>query len=258
MKVYILTLFPGMFESVLSSSILKRAQDRRLLSVRPVDMRDFSCDPHRTVDDYPYGGGPGMVMKPEPVYRALEWVEEDLGKRPYVVLMTPQGRSFDASLARELALKDDICLVAGHYEGFDERIREAACEEVSIGDFVLTGGEIPAMVVLDAVSRFIPGVLGDDESAHDDSYSLGLLEGPQYTRPPEYRGMKVPPVLLRGDHAAVARWRRKEAIRRTYRRRPDLLEKASLTFEDRCFLAEVMAEETPPFRVDRNKGCYLG
>jgi len=242
-KVYILTLFPEVFQCVLSSSILKRAQEEGLLRVRLVDIREFSHDPHHSVDDYPYGGGPGMVMKPEPVYQAIEWVEKDLGRRPYVVLMTPQGRRFDAPAARELAQKQDLCLVAGHYEGFDERIRDAACDELSIGDFVLTGGEIPAMAVLDAVSRFIPGVLGDEASAHADSFSDGLLESPQYTRPPEYRGMRVPDVLLQGDHAAVSRWRRKEAIRRTYRRRPDLLETASLTFEDRRYLEEVRKEE---------------
>ena len=243
MRVYILTLFPEMFECVVDSSILKRARDAGLMDVRLVDIRDFSHDRHRTVDDYPYGGGPGMIMKPEPVYEALYWVESDLGRRPYVVLMTPQGRRFDAEAARGLAAKGDLCIVSGHYEGFDERIRSAACEEISLGDFVLTGGEIPAMAVLDAVSRFIPGVLGDEESARSDSFSDGLLEGPQYTRPPEYRGMRVPEVLLRGDHAAVARWRRKEAIRRTYMRRPDLLKTAELTFEDRLYLEEVVKEE---------------
>ncbi len=244
MKAYILTLFPEMFGGVLSSSILGRAQQDGLLSVKLVDPREFSSDPHKAVDDYPYGGGPGMLMKPEPVYLALEWVQKDLGRKPYVVLMTPQGRKFDSATARDLATREDICLVAGHYEGFDERIRAAADLELSIGDFVLTGGEIPAMAVLDAASRFIPGVLGDDGSAHSDSFSDGLLEGPQYTRPPEFRGMAVPEVLLCGDHAAVRRWRRKEAIRRTYRRRPELLEAASLTFEDRCFLREVQSEES--------------
>jgi tRNA (guanine37-N1)-methyltransferase len=256
-KVYVLTLFPEMFQCVLGSSILKRAQDEGLMTVRLVDVRDFSRDPHRTVDDYPYGGGPGMVMKPEPVLEAIDWVEEDLGARPYVVLMTPQGRRFDATVARELAGKHDLCLVAGHYEGFDERIRETACDEVSIGDFVLTGGEIPAMAVLDAVSRFVPGVLGDEASASADSFSDGLLEGPQYTRPPEYRGMKVPEVLVRGDHAAVSRWRRKEAIRRTYRRRPELLDGACLTFEDRRYLEEVKREEVAKIAAKDKTGVAL-
>jgi len=242
-RVYILTLFPKMFECVLESSILKRARQSGALDVRLVDIRDFTHDRHRTVDDYPYGGGPGMIMKPEPVYEALDWVEEDLGRKPYVILMTPQGARFDADAARRLAERPDLCIVSGHYEGFDERVRLSASEEISLGDFVLTGGEIPAMAVLDAVSRFVPGVLGDEESASSDSFSDGLLEGPQYTRPPEYRGMRVPDVLLRGDHSAVARWRRKEAIRRTYRRRPDLRDRADLTFEDRLLLEEVVKEE---------------
>lgn len=243
MKFYVLTLFPEMFGGVLGSSILGRARQEGLLSVELVDPRQFSGDPHKTVDDYPYGGGPGMVMKPEPVYLALEWVEKDLGRRPYVVLMTPQGRKFDAGLAKDLAARGDVCLVAGHYEGFDERIRAAADQEVSIGDFVLTGGEIPAMAVLDAVSRMIPGVLGDEVSAQSDSFADGLLEGPQYTRPPLFRGMGVPEVLLQGDHAAVSRWKRKEALRRTLSRRPEMLEVARLTFEDRRYLQEVINEE---------------
>ena len=243
MRVYVLTLFPEMFGCVLDSSILKRARQSGALDIRLVDIRDFTHDRHRTVDDYPYGGGPGMIMKPEPVYEAIDWVEEDLGRKPYVVLMTPQGKKFDAQTAKRLAQRPDLCIVSGHYEGFDERVRLLASEEISLGDFVLTGGEIPAMAVLDAVSRFVPGVLGDEESASSDSFSDGLLEGPQYTRPPEYRGMRVPEVLLEGDHSAVARWRRKEAIRRTYKRRPDLLEAADLTFEDRLLLEEVLKEE---------------
>ncbi|HHW27420.1 MAG TPA: tRNA (guanosine(37)-N1)-methyltransferase TrmD [Firmicutes bacterium] len=245
MKVYVLTLFPEMFRSVLGSSILKRAQDEGFLEVVLVNIRDFAHDAHRTVDDYPYGGGPGMVMKPEPVYEAVEWVAQDLGRKPYVVLMTPQGMRFNAKMAESLARADGLTLVAGHYEGFDERIRFLADMEISIGDFVLTGGEIPAMAVLDAVSRFIPGVLGHTDSAGNDSFSDGLLEGPQYTRPPEYRGMKVPDVLQSGDYGRIRRWQRKEALRRTYLRRPDLLADACLTFEDRCFLQEILSEEGP-------------
>lgn len=243
MKFYVVTLFPGMFGGVLGSSIMKRAQAAGHLTVELVDPRDFTTDAHRTVDDYPYGGGPGMVLRPEPVYAALDWVREKAGKPPFVVLLSPQGRTFDSSLAKDLAGHEEICLVAGHYEGFDERIRAAADLELSIGDVVLTGGEIAAMAVMDAVSRFIPGVLGDDASAHRDSFSDGLLEGPQYTRPPVFRDMPVPEALLVGDHAAVYRWRRKEALRRTYRRRPDLLRSATLTFEDRLALQEVMDEE---------------
>lgn len=242
MRVHILTLFPEMFRGVLDSSILKRAQDRELMRFTLVDVRDFAHDQHRTVDDYPYGGGPGMVMKVEPIFEALQWVGADLGKRPYVVLMTPQGRRFDTQSAKRLAALPDLCIVAGHYEGFDERIREMASEEVSIGDFVLTGGEIPAMAVCDAVSRFIPGVLGDEDSAGADSFSDGLLEGPQYTRPPEFMGSRVPEVLLQGDHARVRSWRRQEALRRTLLRRPELLETALLTFEDRRFLEDLVKD----------------
>ena len=244
MRFFVVTLFPEMFHGVLQSSILGRAREEGVLAVELVDPRQFSTDPHKTVDDYPYGGGPGMVMKPEPLYAALDWVEAQVGRKPYVVLMTPQGKKLDCGLARSLAGREDVCLVAGHYEGFDERVRTAADMELSIGDFVLTGGEIPAMAVIDAVSRFIPGVLGRDVSAESDSFSDGLLEGPQYTRPPVFRDMPVPDVLLQGDHAAVSRWRRKEALRRTYCRRPDLLEAASLTFEDRRMLEEVIREES--------------
>lgn len=242
-----------MFHGVLGSSILSRARREGLISVELVNIRDFANDPHATVDDYPYGGGPGMVMKPEPIYEAVEWVEKELGERPHVVLMTPQGRKFDSGLARDLARRTNIALIAGHYEGFDERVRYIAQEEVSVGDFVLTGGEIPAMLVLDAVSRFVQGVLGDSESAQQDSFAGGLLEGPQYTRPPEYRGMKVPDALLTGDHRAIERWRRKEAIRRTLNRRRDLLNCACLTFQDMILLEEVKSEE-----ANKEKTGHIG
>ncbi len=244
MKAYILTLFPEMFDSVLNASILGRARSQGFLDVRLVDIRDFTHDPHKTVDDYPYGGGPGMVMKPEPVVAALEWVERDLGKRPMVALMTPQGETFDSEMAQGFAALDSVALVAGHYEGFDERIRRFADKEVSIGDFVLTGGELPAMVVLDALSRFIPGVLGHVESPKRDSFADGIIEGPQYTRPPEFRGMEVPAVLQSGDYGEIRRFRRKEGIRKTYLRRRDLLSRACLTYEDRRLLKEVSLEES--------------
>ncbi len=244
MRVFVLTLFPEMFESVLNASILKRARQSGCLEVTMVNPRDFAHDPHRTVDDYPYGGGPGMVLKPEPIYEALEWVEGHLGERPYVVLLTPQGERFTSAMAEDFAGRENLALVAGHYEGFDERIRALADRQVSMGDFVLTGGEIPAMAVLDALSRFVPGVLGDTGSAEDDSFSLGLLEAPQYTRPPEYQGLKVPEVLLGGDFAAIVRWRKKESLRRTFLLRKDLLDSACLTFEDRCLLEEVLREES--------------
>ncbi|MGI6643833.1 MAG: tRNA (guanosine(37)-N1)-methyltransferase TrmD [Bacillota bacterium] len=244
MRVFILTLFPEMFTSVLNASILKRACEDGHLEITMVNPRVFASDPHKTVDDYPYGGGPGMVLKPEPIYEAVEWVESSLGEKPYVVLLTPQGQRFTSTMAMDLAGRNNLTLVAGHYEGFDERIRKLADRQISIGDYVLTGGEIAAMVVLDAVARFVPGVLGDNRSAQDDSFSSGLLEGPQYTRPPEYRGMKVPQVLLEGDFAAIVRWRRKESLRRTFRLRRDLLDSACLTFEDRCLLEEVVQEES--------------
>jgi len=191
-----------------------------------------------------------MVIKPEPVFEAYDWVINKTGEKPFTVLLTPQGEKLTSAIAKTLALKEDLLLIAGHYEGFDERVRSLADMELSIGDYVLTGGEIPAMVVLDTVSRFVPGILGDDDSAFRDSFSDGLLEGPQYTRPPEYRGMQVPKVLLEGNHLAVERWRRKEAIRRTFKRRPDLLRDAVLSYEDRRFLEEVIEEE----REDARKG----
>jgi tRNA (guanine37-N1)-methyltransferase len=184
-----------------------------------------------------------MVMKPEPLYEAVEWAEADFGEKPFVAMLSPQGRQFTTETAKRLACLKGLVLIAGHYEGFDERVRALCDEEISIGDFVLTGGEIPAMAVIDAVARFIPGVLGDESSALRDSYSDGLLEGPQYTRPAEFRGMKVPEVLLSGDRAAINRWRRRESLRRTHQRRPDLLEKAILSYEDRRLLAEVLREE---------------
>lgn len=242
MKVFVLTLFPEMFTSVLNESILKRAREKGILQVELVNIRDFSHDPHRTCDDYPYGGGPGMVMKPEPIFEAVESVEEKLGRKPLVVLLTPQGQIFTGRMAAQLSKEKELVLIAGHYEGFDERVRSLANLEVSIGDYVLTGGELPAMVVLDAVARFLPGVLGDEDSAYDDSFSDGLLEGPQYTRPENYRGMSVPRILLEGDHLAIKKWRRKEAIRRTFERRPELLTSAVLTYEDRRFLQEIIAE----------------
>ena len=242
MRTYILTLFPEMFSSVLGTSILKRACDRGLLVVKLVNIRDFTGDSHNTVDDYPYGGGPGMVIKPEPVYDAVSWVRNDFRGEPYVVLLSPQGKVFNTSSARAIGEKDCVVLVAGHYEGFDERVRRLADAEISIGDYVLTGGELAAMVVLDASARFIPGVLGDLESACQDSFSEGLLEGPQYTRPSEYLGHSVPDILLSGDHLAIVRWRRKQALKRTLERRPELLKKASLTYEDRNLLEEIYGE----------------
>ncbi|MDN4592405.1 tRNA (guanosine(37)-N1)-methyltransferase TrmD [Polycladomyces subterraneus] len=236
----VLTLFPEMFTGFLSSSIVKKAHEKGIVSTSVVDFREFSTDKHRTVDDTPYGGGGGMVLKPEPLFRAVEHLLQDEPKRPPIILMTPQGDRFTQKKAEELAEHRRLILICGHYEGYDERIRQhLATDEISIGDFVLTGGELPAMVVMDSVIRLLPGVLGNESSSKDDSFSTGLLEYPQYTRPAEFRGWKVPDVLLSGHHQNIERWRRQEALRRTWERRPDLLRTARLTEEDRAFLRKL-------------------
>jgi tRNA (guanine37-N1)-methyltransferase len=223
MQIEVLTLFPRIFEGPLDESILKRARDRGLVNIRVHNLRDFTHDKHRVVDDKPYGGAPGMLMKPEPIFEAVESLQQP-GKS-CVVLMTPQGAPLTQQRARELAGKPHLIIICGHYEGVDDRVREALVdEEISIGDYVLTNGALAAAVLVDCVTRLLPGVLGDDQSAADDSFTDGLLEGPQYTRPPEFRGMKVPDVLLSGNHAAVATWRAAQARQRTQERRPDLLE----------------------------------
>lgn len=253
MRLTFLSLFPEMFPGPLGASILGKACERGLIRVDLVDMRDFARDRHRITDDVPFGGGPGMVMKPEPIVAALEAVlgrtlepapaeTVESGHGPYhpglaregarVVLLTPQGRPFSQDLAEELAGCRHLVLVCGHYEGVDERVRLFVTDEVSIGDYVLTGGEIPALVVADAVTRLIPGVVGDPRSPRTDSFAGGLLEGPQYTRPRSFRGLEVPPVLLSGDHAAIESWRRLHALRRTLLRRPDLLARARLSEGD--------------------------
>ena len=248
MDIAILTLFPGMFAGSFSESMLGRAQERGLLSIHLYNIRDYTHDRHHIADDTPFGGGPGMVMKPEPLFEAVEAVKDDLSTRLSpeiaqgvpVILLTPQGRPFTQAVAQELSQHPALVLICGHYEGVDARAEEAlATDSVSIGDYVLTGGEIPAMALVDTVVRLLPGVLGDDTSAADDSFATGLLEGPTYTRPAEYRGESVPDVLLSGDHAAVARWRRQQALLRTYRRRPDLLQSADLTEEDRTYLKKL-------------------
>ncbi len=220
MKIDVATLFPGMFREVLGTSILKLARERGVLDVGLYDIRDFTFDRHRTVDDRPYGGGPGMLLMPDPVVLCVERILRERGPGR-VVLLTPQGRTFEQKTAREFAAVDHLVLVCGRYEGFDERIREClAAEELSIGDFVLTGGELAAMVVVDAVARLLPGALGDAASASVESFSTGAaLEGPQYTRPPEFRGLRVPEVLLSGDHAKIARWREEESRKKTDMRR---------------------------------------
>ena len=221
----IFTLFPDMFQGPFSESILKRAQERGLLSIALHNIRDATTDKHHVVDDYPYGGGAGMVMKPEPIFTAVEAVHEG----GPIILLTPQGRLFNQQIARELAQEPRVTLICGHYEGIDERVLEhLVTDELSIGDYVLTGGELAAMIVVDATSRLIPGVLGGDESTLEESHSENLLEYPHYTRPPEFRGWKVPDVLLSGNHAEIAKWRRKESLRRTRERRPDLFAKLDL------------------------------
>jgi tRNA (guanine37-N1)-methyltransferase len=222
MKIDVLTLFPGMFPGPLDESIIKRACESGRLRLGIRDLRDYTHDRHRKVDDRPFGGGPGMLMKPEPLFEAVEALR---GEKTRVILTSPAGRPFRQEIAQELAGEDHLLLVCGSYEGFDERVREClADDELSIGDYVLTNGALPAMVIIDAVTRLLPGVLGDDESSVDESFSDGLLEYPQYTRPAEFRGMSVPEVLLSGDHAAIERWRREQARMRTGQRRPDLLE----------------------------------
>lgn len=237
-----MTLFPGIFQGPLQESILRRAQEKGLVQIFVHDLRNWTHDRHRTADDEPYGGGAGMVLKVEPVVLAVEALSQE--PETSVVLLTPQGRLFNHDVAQELAQLRHIVFLCGRYEGFDERVRLLLRpDEISIGDYVLTGGELPALLVIDAVIRLIPGVLGDEESAKQDSFYRGLLDHPHYTRPASFRGLRVPDVLLSGDHEKIRRWRRKEALRMTMKRRPDLLAKAPLTDEDRGLLQEIEAEE---------------
>ncbi len=243
MRFDILTLFPGMFCGPFDDSIIKRARESGLISIHLHNIRDFATDKHHVTDDYPYGGGGGMVMKPEPIFACVEHVlaeEPPEGEPPPIILLTPQGRLFTQQVAMELARHRRLILICGRYEGVDERVREhLVTDEISIGDYVLSGGEIPAMVIVDAVTRLLPGALGHAMAPLQDSHAMGLLEGPHYTRPVEFRGWRVPDVLLSGNHAEIARWRREQALRRTLERRPDLLARARLTPEDRRFLASL-------------------
>ncbi|MFH1189544.1 MAG: tRNA (guanosine(37)-N1)-methyltransferase TrmD [Candidatus Omnitrophota bacterium] len=226
MRVDILTLFPKMFESVLGESMLKRAQGKGAISIKIHDLRDWTFDNHRSSDDKPFGGGPGMVMKVEPVYLALKDITgAKSGGKTKVILLTPQGKRLDQETVKSLSKEEALVLVCGHYEGIDERIRSFADEEISVGDYILTCGEIPAMALIDSVARLLPGVLGSKDSTAEESFEDGLLEYPQYTRPADFKGMKVPDILLSGDHKKIERWRRKEAVNRTRLRRPDLLKK---------------------------------
>jgi tRNA (guanine37-N1)-methyltransferase len=252
MQFEVFTLLPDVFLPYLESSILQRARQRGLIEVRLHNIRDYAHDRHHTTDDTPYGGGGGMVMKPEPVFGAVESVlgftadPSQPGPIP-IILLTPQGRVFTQRVAEELSRHERIALLCGRYEGVDERIREhLVTDEISVGDYVLTGGELPALLLIDAVSRLIPGVLGDPTGAEDDSHSMGLLEYPHYTRPPEFRGWKAPEVLLSGDHAKVEKWRREQALQRTFRKRPDMIEKAELSDKDKAFIESLKGQENPP------------
>jgi tRNA (guanine37-N1)-methyltransferase len=250
----IFTLFPEMFQGVFECSIIQRARQAGLVSIALHNIRDYAPGKHRVTDDVPYGGGGGMVMKPEPIWNAVEAVlgYDPTGRKDVpIILLSPQGRLFTHAVARELAQHPRLLLICGRYEGVDERVRRyLATDEISIGDYVLSGGEIPAMVLVDAIVRWIPGVLGDPDAPLDDSYASGLLEYPHYTRPAVYRGYEVPAVLRSGHHAEIARWRRQEALRRTYQRRPDLLARAPLTPADRAFLEQLQREEAEQTRSE--------
>ena len=241
MNFHILTLFPDMVMQGLSTSIIGRAKDRGLLSIEAVNIRDYTLERHKKVDDYPYGGGAGMLMQAQPVYDAWKSVVDRIGYKPRTVYLTPQGPTFTQSMAKDLAQEKDLILLCGHYEGIDERVlEEIVTDYVSIGDYVLTGGELPAMVMVDAISRMVPGVLTNDESGSTESFEGNLLEYPQYSRPEEWMGKKVPSILLSGDHKKVDEWRREQAILRTIKRRPDLLKKAELTKKEQMKYQEYL------------------
>jgi tRNA (guanine37-N1)-methyltransferase len=241
MRVDVLTLFPEMFEGVFSSSILGKARDKGLVALNTVNFRDYANNKHNTVDDYPYGGGGGMVLKAEPIFTAVEAITDSLSavKPPRIILMCPQGEPFSQRKAEELSQEEHLIFICGHYEGYDERIREhLVTDELSIGDYVLTGGELPAMVIIDSVARLLPGVLGNETSAVTDSFSTGLLEYPHYTRPVQFRDWEVPDILLSGHHANIEQWRRRQAIWRTWLKRPELLDLVELTAKEKLWLEE--------------------
>lgn len=244
MKIDILTLFPEMFDAVLKTSIIGRAVQKDIISLNFHNIRDFSEDKNHRVDDYPYGGGLGMIMQCQPIFSGVEHITSQIGSKPHVIMMTPQGKTFNQEKARELLNHENILLICGHYEGIDERVSEGLVdEEISLGDFVLTGGEIAAMAVADAVCRLVPGVLREDDSHCIESFSEGLLEYPQYTRPPVFRGMEVPEILFTGHHANITKWRRYQALKRTYLRKPELLEKAPLNKADMKMLEEIKNQD---------------
>jgi len=244
MKIDFLTLFPEMFEGVIHSSILKKAQEKEAVSFQCVNFREYSTNKHSSVDDYPYGGGAGMVLAPQPIFDAVDTLVGQNDTKPRVILMCPQGERFTQRKAEELAKEEHLIFICGHYEGYDERIREhLVTDEISIGDYVLTGGELGSMVVADSVVRLLPGVLGNTTSKIEDSFSTGLLEHPHYTRPAEFRGYKVPDVLLSGNHAHIEEWRKKQSLKRTLERRKDLLESYTLTKQEEKLLAELGKSE---------------
>lgn len=244
MKIHVLTLFPEMFEGVFGGSILKRAQERGAVSLETINFREFSENKHKKVDDYPYGGGAGMLLAPQPIFDAVASIPKVSQRSPRIIMLCPQGAPFTQLKAEELAREEQLIFLCGHYEGFDERIRQhLVTDEISLGDYVLTGGEMAAMVVTDAVVRLLPDVLGKQESHENDSFSTGLLEFPQYTRPVDFRGLAVPGILLSGNHAQIDLWRRQESLKRTYDRRPELLKNAVLDEKDRLFIDGLAREK---------------
>lgn len=243
MKIDVLTLFPEMIKEPMSHSIMKRAQERDLIDINIINFRDYGQGKHKLVDDIPYGGGAGMLLKPEPLFEAMDDIQANTTTKPRVILMDPAGRPFTQSVAEELSEEEHLVFICGHYEGYDERIRTLVTDEISLGDYVLTGGELASLVMIDATVRLLPEVLGNNESALLDSHSSGLLEHPHYTRPVEYRGMVVPKVLRNGNHKLIDEWRRKESLKRTFLRRPDMLKNSELSKEDLLYLEELKEKE---------------
>lgn len=239
MRIDVLSLFPSMFEGVFGESILKKAYEKEAVSYNVINFREYADNKHNQVDDYPYGGGAGMVLKPQPIFDAVDALKNEQQSKPRVILMCPQGERYTQQKAEELAKEEHLVFICGHYEGYDERIREhVVTDEISIGDYVLTGGELGAMVVIDSVVRLLPGVLGNEDSPIQDSFSSGLLEHPHYTRPSDFRGMKVPDELISGNHRLIDEWREKESLRRTFERRPDLLESYTLTDRQKAWIED--------------------
>lgn len=240
MRIDILTLFPDMCDTVMSESIIGRARQAGKVEINCIDIRDYTLDKHRRVDDKPYGGGMGMVMAPQPIYDCFQSLCDEIGAKPHLIYLTPQGKTLTQDRVKELAKLDNIALLCGHYEGIDERVIEALePEEISVGDYVLTGGELPALIVADSVSRMLPGVLSDDECFEEESHFNSLLEYPQYTHPSEWQGREVPDILLSGHHAKVDKWRREQSLKRTFERRPDMLDNADLSDDDKVFLSKL-------------------